>query len=278
MGVVVSHPRKQSFGYYGGKFSKLEFILPQLAIPHTTYVELFAGSLSVLINKAPVEREVVNDLAEDVADFWRCLRDRRDDLIEALNQTPPGDVEYKRVAESAPTDDLVERARRFIVMVTQSFNNIPVGGSCSLCQFPAYNNTRDSLNVIADRMRRVAVENRDAVDMIHRINGLTRSGTRLIPCLIFADPPYMTDGRSSTGQYIHDDFDHERFLDAVVDLPPRTHIAISGYDSELYNSKLDREGWHRAECDLPLKSLVPGKTEVIWRNYELQTSQSEIEL
>jgi len=280
--VAVNETPLKAFSYYGGKFSKLDFILPQLKTHHLMYCELFAGSLAVLLNKIPCKREIVNDMAEEVADFWRCLRERRDDLLDALDATPPGEAEYKRVLKAPPTDDLVERTRRFFVIVTQSFNNVPNGKNCSLRGFIDYNNTRDVLPLVAERLRKVVVENRDAVKMLRRLEGFVWGGKKFCPVLIYADPPYAAETRRATGQYIHDDFDHEEFLDAVITMPSYFKIAISGYDNALYDSMLDRAGWHRVEMTTARYAGThrTGKTrtEVLWRNYTLSNHQRSLEL
>ena len=275
-------PPLKAFSYFGGKNSKLDFILPNLETPHRMYVELFAGSLAVLLNKRQCEREIVNDLAENVADFWRCLRERRDELITALENTPAGETEYKRCISLPPSDSIVERARRFLVVVTQTFNNVPSGKNCSLRGFIQYNYSRDILPVIADRMRRVVVENRDAVKMLRRLEGFVWGGKKFCPVLIYADPPYVEETRSATGQYIYDNFDHDEFLQAVVSLPPYFRVAISGYGNPLYDKMLDRDGWHRVEFKTGKYAAThrsgETRTEVLWRNYTLKHSQRGIEL
>src|SRR5437870_8781442 len=42
-----------AFGYYGGKFSHLDFILPLLPTTYRHYCEPFGGSAAVLINRKP---------------------------------------------------------------------------------------------------------------------------------------------------------------------------------------------------------------------------------
>jgi len=65
---------KRPFVYLGGKSGiadKISHLLP----PHEHYVQPFAGSLAVLLAKNPSPLETVNDLADDLMNFWRMLRD-----------------------------------------------------------------------------------------------------------------------------------------------------------------------------------------------------------
>src|SRR2546426_1824918 len=52
-----------AFGWYGGKFSHLDWLLPLLP-PAQHYCEPFAGSAAVLINRKPSPIETYNDVTE----------------------------------------------------------------------------------------------------------------------------------------------------------------------------------------------------------------------
>src|SRR5713101_3717156 len=62
-----------AFGYYGGKFSHLDFILPLLPTHYRHYCEVFGGSAAVLINRPPAPVETYNDLDGEVVNFFECL-------------------------------------------------------------------------------------------------------------------------------------------------------------------------------------------------------------
>ncbi|MDO8637916.1 MAG: DNA adenine methylase, partial [Dehalococcoidia bacterium] len=116
-----SQPTKRliCFGWYGGKFSHLNWLLPLL--PRTNhYCEVFAGSAAVLLNREPSPVETYNDIDGEVANFFRVLRDNKDELIYAIGLTPFSREEFK-LALSNHKDGLadVERARRFFVRARQ---------------------------------------------------------------------------------------------------------------------------------------------------------------
>ena len=260
-----------SFGYFGGKFSKLDFILPQLLTPHIAYVEVCVGSAAVMLNKPTVKHEIINDIAGEVADFWRAIREHPDELQRAIDASPAGEAEFKRIASLPPTDDIVEHARRFFVHIRQTFNNLPKRDVHVFdLSFPYLNNR--NLAAVASRMSNVVVENSDASRLIKR--AVKWSGNQSVsPILFYADPPYLDSTRKSAGDYIHDKFDHEKFLDTVTSQPPRAKFAISGYPSALYNDAL--KDWHRVDLDTPLyagPTKGQRRTEVLWRNYSIETT------
>jgi hypothetical protein len=61
------------FSFVSGKFYLLKYLLP---FPeHKIYIEAFAGSGVVLLNKKPCRVEVYNDINKDFVNFWLVLRD-----------------------------------------------------------------------------------------------------------------------------------------------------------------------------------------------------------
>src|SRR5215207_1505277 len=108
-----------AFGWYGGKFSHLDWLLPLLPSA-THYCEPFGGSAAVLINREPSPVETYNDLDSDLVTFFRVLRDQSDALIQAIGLTPFSREEFELAIQKPDTElsDL-ERARRFFVRARQ---------------------------------------------------------------------------------------------------------------------------------------------------------------
>lgn len=82
------------FGWYGGKFSHLPWLLPLLPKCHH-YCEPFAGSGAVLINRPPSPIETYNDLDGETCNFFQALRDQKEELIELIGLTPVSRKESK---------------------------------------------------------------------------------------------------------------------------------------------------------------------------------------
>ena len=100
------------FGWYGGKFSHLEWLLPLL--PMTPYYcEPFAGSGAVLLNRPPAGVETYNDLDGEVVNFFKVLRDEPEDLQRAMALTPFSREEFALACKLDDSLPPLERARRF---------------------------------------------------------------------------------------------------------------------------------------------------------------------
>jgi len=119
----------------------------------------------------------------------------------------------------------------------------------------------DGLPAVHARLRRVAIENRDAIELIATVD---RPGT-----LFYLDPPYLHETRSATEVYAHEmtPSDHERLLTALLSCQGK--VMLSGYPSPLYDNIL--RGWTRHTKDVANHSAggksKDRKTECLWCNF-----------
>jgi DNA adenine methylase len=114
----LSEKKLIPFGWYGGKFSHLDWLLPLLPHCHH-YCEPFAGSGAVLLNRFPSPVETYNDLDGEVCNFFRILRDQKSELVEAIGLTPFSREEFAVACVLDPDVSALERARRFYIRARQ---------------------------------------------------------------------------------------------------------------------------------------------------------------
>jgi DNA adenine methylase len=79
LAISRSRRRRIVFGWYGGKFNHLDWLLPLLPAAHH-YCEPFSGSAAVLLNRIPAPVETYNDVDGDVVNFFRVLREQPEEL------------------------------------------------------------------------------------------------------------------------------------------------------------------------------------------------------
>jgi DNA adenine methylase len=109
-----------AFGWYGGKFSHLDFILPNLPEDAVHFCDVFGGSASILINRNPAQVETYNDLDSELVNFFETLRNQGPKLIKAISLTPFSREELIKACRSEPKLTKLERARRFYVRARQT--------------------------------------------------------------------------------------------------------------------------------------------------------------
>jgi len=262
-------PLKPPFTYFGGKTRIAEKIVALLP-PHEHYVEPFFGSGAVLLAKPPSRAETVNDLAGDLVNFWRTLRERPDDLERACSLTPHSREEHQLAYE--PADDPLERARRTWVRLTQGragqlhqrtgwrFRVKPDSSPSMPAYLAAY---VSRLHPAAQRMAGVSIECRPAAEVIDAYG--QHEGV-----LLYCDPPYLDTTRTHGkfgNVYVHEmrgEDDHRGLAPALRSA--RAAIVVSGYDSPLYAELFG--DWYRTEITATCGNSTQAKarTEVLWSN------------
>lgn len=261
-----------AFGYFGSKL-RIAYKLRDRLPPHIAWVELFCGSAAMTLAKHPAPIEVINDLNDEVINFFRQLRDNPDDLRRQISLTPYAREELKRARDSEKRINNIERARRFFVSAMMAINGSfgDAAGGFSRSNSYARNGMEarvsrwhgmpDYLQIVIERLRRVRIEKRDALTLFQEFKN--RPAT-----LVYLDPPYLgprTKGydvdRNSIGF-------HEEMLEMVVS--SKCMIFISGYESALYDQHLTkRKGWTKKIIAASTKGhngQGVERKEVIWFN------------
>lgn len=84
--------------------------------------------------------------------------------------------------------------------------------------------------------------------------------------LVYADPPYLHETRSSKARYRHDYSieNHRELLACLLALPDNVNVILSGYPSDMYDNALS--GWRSREFQAMTRGGV--RTEKIWMNYQ----------
>ncbi|MBV9852250.1 MAG: DNA adenine methylase [Armatimonadetes bacterium] len=261
------------FGWYGGKFSHLDWLLPLLPPAHH-YCEPFAGSGAVLLNREPSPVETYNDLDGEVVNFFRVLREQKEALTEAIGLTPFSREEFGLACTLEPGLSPLERARRFYVRARQVRT-----GLAQTATIGRWANCKDTsragmsgvvsrwlggveaLPQIAERLLRVQIENRPAVDVI-KLYDSPRA-------LFYCDPPYVHETRGDTKAYGFEmtDRQHEDLaavLNAAVGM-----VAISNYQCELMDKLYPAPKWIKTTgLERTIHSTKDKRSEALWTNYD----------
>jgi DNA adenine methylase len=175
----------------GGK-SRLRQQIIKLLPAHTCYVEPFAGAAWVLFGKPPSPVEVLNDIDQELINFFRVVKHNPEELIAAFDWDLVARAEFERLAalDSSQLTD-VERAHRFYYIIMAGW-----GGELDYPRFQtsisdgghgnrligALKHLRQKLEPVHERLRTVIIENLDWRDCLERYD---RTGS-----VMYIDPPY----------------------------------------------------------------------------------------
>lgn len=272
--------RKIAFGWYGGKYSHLGWLLPLL--PNTKhFCEPFGGSAAVLLNREPSPVETYNDIDGEVGNFFRVLRDSKEELIEKIGLTPFSREEFE-IAIEQPDKTItdVERARRFYIRARQVRTGLAQTASsgrwahCKLTSRAGMSGavsrwlgSVDKLPEIAERLLRVQIEDVPAIEVIKRYDSEET--------LFYCDPPYPHESRGDKNAYGYEMTAEEHEELAKVLHKVKGKVAISGYHcglmDELYSDWKCNEAVEK-NCH----SIKKPRVEVLWTNYDPDKIQEDI--
>ena len=266
---------KAPIAWYGGKAYYAEWLIERFP-DHRVYVEPLGGAANVLLRKPRSEVEVYNDVDDRVVNLFRVVRDPEQfgRLQMLLDLTPYARGEFADVLELPPTDDPVEKARRFFAVCRQARGGMGMSKLTRNCwafsrrtrrdmaePVSKYLSAIDGLEDVAARFRTVMIESRPAIELIPRYDGEDS--------FFYLDPPYLPETRhgKKAATYAHEMTvdDHSALLDAIVQINGKA--MLSGYAAPLYDEKL--KAWRREELKTKAHMANSGeeRTEVIWCNY-----------
>ena len=247
--------------YPGAKNRLATWIVSHIP-PHKVYCEPFLGSGAVFLNKKPSYNEILNDLDDDVYNFFKAVRENPEGLCKLIEATPYSRTEYSAAYMDEPVSDL-EQARRFAVKCWQGFgfgNKYKNGyrrgiGAASPNPAKAWAKLPDTIQLSTERLKNAQIEHKDALELISDLYGEDT--------FIYIDPPYLQDTRKKY-LYNHEmtDEQHMKLLQIVRESDCK--IMISAYENELYNTELI--GW-RKEHKSTTAECSRRRIETLYMNY-----------
>ncbi len=181
--------------WVGGKSRLRKYIIP-LIPEHTCYVEPFAGGAWVLFGKQPSPVEVINDIDQELINFFRILKHKPEELIQSFEWELVSRAEFERLAQTDPAQlSDIERAHRFYYLIMAGW-----GGELDYPRFQtsisdgghgnrligALKHLRKRMAPVHARLRTVIIENLDWEQCIDRYD---RPKT-----FMYLDPPYPKNG------------------------------------------------------------------------------------
>jgi len=233
-------------GYVGGKV-KLAPKLISYFKPHKWYLELFAGMMSVFLYKGNSERNIINDINNNVINLFTVARDRPEELIKLIELTPYSSKIYWDYAHLYTNKweeiDELRRALIYLYLLRHTFNSQVTSFSYTTThiQSNAWGNNSMLQNIrnFAKRCQGVEFTNYDFKKVLST-PWLWENADKL---LIYADPPYYVATEvSSYYEYIFTTEDHTIFRDMITDMANKGVSVVISYDAhpkiyELYKDK-----------------------------------------
>lgn len=258
---------RQILKYPGSKWRIAERII-SLMPDHHSYLEPYFGSGAVFFKKPPARIETINDMDDDVINFFSVLRSDPERLAREISLTPYARMVYERALIRDYEDDF-QRAVAFLIRCDMSHGFRTTGerigwkrdiqGRENAYAKIFWDGIPAEFVKFARRLKEAQIEHQPALDVIQAFNYPN--------VLIYADPPYVLSTRCRK-IYPNEmtDQNHIELIDALK--AHRGRVILSGYGSELYDRHL--KDWHSVEFRA-YASNGKRRTEKLWLNFERTT-------
>lgn len=262
----------------GGKYFLSRWLVGKIP-DHILYCEPFAGACHVLFAKPPSTSEVINDIDDNLVNFFRVVKDRdkRQRFTDIIDALPYARVVFDELSKAwrggSYIGDDVERAAAWFFLNRSSFSNdINRGGFAAPsttgrnpCQ--TFRNITDSLNEISKRLKYVIFEDLDYRECLNKYDSPDT--------FFYCDPPYLNT-RDYYGKGCFNEEDHYRLAEILHNI--KGQAMITHYKNNVYDGLY--EGWQRYEYETfkasygltksnPDDTTRPKVVEVLYCNFRL---------
>lgn len=255
--------------YYGGKQRMLRHILP-LIPNHLVYTEPFCGGAAVFWSKAPSKVEVINDLNDELINFYIVLKTRFKELSKLVQCTLHSRKLHKQAwgiyCDPGQVDPL-RRAWALWVLSSQSFGSQLSSSwgfdkSKSSIARKVMNKKRQFTEALSERLELTQIECRDALDVIRLYD--------TPDTFHYVDPPYPNTHQAHYDGYKMEDL--QRLLDRLVLIKGK--FLLSNYPQTIIDDYAKKYNWYQVQYKMPIsvskKSVKGTKIEVLTANYPIK--------
>ena len=245
-----------------GNKTRLAGQIVALMPPHKIYVEPFFGAGGMFFNKPLAKHNFVNDLDNEIMNFWQVMRERPQELIAELEALPLHQSIFEHYKSFIPKDP-VERALRLLFLSNSSYMGVKdtfhiYGGNMKAVFLKSFEEKKKKLfanTVFACKPYK------DFFLSIH-----LRSPEREIPqdMFIYCDPPYCDKNQPyNAPQWGLDDL--EGLLDFLIGYGAK--FACSEYSTKEVVDIAESKGLQVHYLG-ELQTMKNRQTEILITNYQ----------
>lgn len=249
---------KTPISYYGGKQTMLKHILPIIPA-HKIYTEAFCGGAAVMFAKAPVESEVINDLNQDITNFYWMAKVYYPELKQEIDKTLHSRDVHAHAAHILQYPIFfspVQRAWAVWALCKMSFASKMDGSfgyDFSGGMPKKLRNAKDEFTEqLCNRLDNITIENKDALEVIDCYDSRNT--------FHFVDPPYIN---SDCGHY--EGCFNEQNMEDLLKLLARIEgkFMLTMFPLEMIEDYANKNNWiiHRIERNISASKTSRRKQE-----------------
>ena len=198
--AIINSP----FRYAGGKFYARKLILEHV-VPHSYYVEPFAGGGSIFFAKEKVAINVLNDVDFELINCYRHIQNNVEELITLLDGHEASKQKHHFFKNEFRPQNLLERAVRWYYLNRTSYSGIMNMTNCYWGYGDKYSmqprNWPAHLRRCSEKMQGVCFSQQDFTEVIDSAPD---------GAFLFVDPPYFNADQDKFYTHSFTFADHER--------------------------------------------------------------------
>lgn len=270
---MKSDIEKTCIKYWGGKQQLVPKLL-ELIPTHFTYCEPFFGGGALFFAKDLSQNEVINDLNDNMINFYKILKRRFKELFDEVELTLYSEFQHKQAVQlwkNGMSDDEIKRAWAVFVLSHQSFSGI-LGSSWAFSRSKneavRWDNVKKSFDErYSKRLERTQIFCRDALNVINLADDVNT--------FFFVDPPYINTDLGHYNGYQEKDFKCLLKLLSIV----KGKFLLTSFPSQILSQFTNQNKWVTLNNEMHRSAgNVKGatKTEVFTLNYPPPTYQSRL--
>jgi len=258
------------FRYPGGKAKLSRFIALFILtnnLKGCTLVEPFcggAGGTLPLLLAGLIDKLVLNDINPGISGFWKSLKKQPSKLIEMIEREPVDIDSWHHWREIYFSDekhtDLEKGFSAFFLNRTNRSGILhagPIGGRAQDgnylidCRF-SRSNLIKRVEKLANFSKKIVVTRKDASKSIHNLP---------FDSFIYADPPYVKEGRNIYNEYCFSEADHKKFASKIK--RSNAHWLLSYDDDQLIHELYSNAGINIVELSYAINKARVGRELLI---------------
>jgi len=240
-----------------GKKTRIAHEIQRYFPPHEAYIELIFGAGGMYFNKPRANHNFLNDIDEDVYNFFKIFQESPDELIEAINITPLHEKLFKEWVKGRQENTDVMKAVRF-----WQLSNCSLFGKGDTMSFAASKEKENCQREITKLLHYIKNARFICCDFRKVLSKIRTNEIGKDKCFIYADPPYVgTEDNYSSG------FKEQDFMD-LLDVLQASQIkfAVSEYLTDLTRSEAEKRGLSLYLIK-EVQSIKSRNVEVLITNY-----------
>ena len=272
---ITKYIKRAPLQYMGGKFYMSKYILPFINYNVVTYVEPFLGAGQIFFKKEKHKNEIINDIDNDLINFYLVWKNDKDKLINELKDYPYS--KYIRdkflnewIQGYKGANDLERAVRYFYILRTGILGIFYKRNFRFAINDPSayyYYSSIKLIEIMYERIKDATILN---IDYKKLLTSVLKNNEKV---MIYCDPPYY-----GTESYYKDNtfnFDeHVKLSEILNKMDSNKYIIVSYFYFKELEDLYPRNKWFYYEFERIKYSSLNKKTkpaikEIIILNYDI---------